>query len=138
MGTFDIFRRETADFTDALRAALPAFEPAVDLFVATIGETFSLAGDCAQRSIHELTTHAGNDVLDLLRDAASFRGRPMLRSARSLFELRLGLIEAVTATDGHDRYVDHKHLTAMAYANDQIFVTMLRGNDRRAETHRRN
>lgn len=85
-----------------------------------------------------LVTQAVNDFSDLLADIEMGRGRPAMRSLRSIFESLITMLDITDpASDAIDRYEEHYGVARYQAATMRAGLTGLTGNDLRAECHRR-
>jgi len=73
----------------------------------------------------------------LLYDVAYGRGRPALRTTRSLIDLAVTMADITTDPDLAERYARHEFVTATQVAETSAGLANLRGNDLKAERHRR-
>lgn len=109
--------------TEGLMRAMPAF---VDALHAEGTEALSAA-----------VSQAINDLVDLLHDVLLGRGRSAIRSARSLYELLVTVYDITGSAEDAQRYVDHKSILKHQEWLLDLPESALRGNDRKAEAHRR-
>ncbi len=84
-----------------------------------------------------LTNQATNDFLDLLYDLAHGRGRPALRSTRSLFELLVTAHDVVSSPELAERYAAHRWVTIRDAAKLPFEADALSGSERRSVNHAR-
>lgn len=94
------------------------------------------SSDEDNEALHVITTQAVNDFLDLLFDALNGRGRPALRSARSLFELLIAARDVGGSSDLSSRYLDQRWIAARLESTLDLELNELPGRDRKAEEHR--
>jgi hypothetical protein len=94
--------RELAGLVPELAAKIENGAACVQPFVHRIVGTNSTG-----ESQKLIVTQAANDYLDLLFDVSCGRGRPALRTARSLLEHMVALRDVGGSTSLSDRYVEH-------------------------------
>jgi hypothetical protein len=93
--------------------------------------------DGPHRAVSVVLTQATNDLIDLLFDSCSGRGRPALRAARSLYELAVTLPEVVGDDARAERYMDHLAVAVASEAKLARPERALRGPARRRYARRR-
>jgi hypothetical protein len=92
------------DIHEELGDALPFTHEAISLADQT---------DATQRARGRILAQASNDYLDLLYEATCGRGRPALRTARTLFEHLVNYRSIDTDSAMAERYCDHESLGAV-------------------------
>lgn len=120
--------RRLPDFHQTVERCASSLQPFVQRFVGS-----GTVGD-AQMTI---VTQAVNDFLDLLFDISRGRGRPALRTARSLFEHLTTLRDVANHQSEADRYLAHlvvaKHWQSLLTLPEKS----LSGSDRKSMVHQR-
>lgn len=100
-----------------------------------IGETGNADTDRA-RAVQAIFTQASNDFVDLLFDAASGRGRPAVRAARTLFEHQLAALDVEADPELAHRWLDHLPMAGLAEAKLSLPEKHLRGTILKGFRHR--
>lgn len=122
---------------DALATAVPDIVPFVR---RVVDESTALAmnfyrenpGPAATMIVNQAT----NDLHDLLLEALELRGRPSVRSARSMVEHAINLRDVVSSSANADRYLAQTAVAGSLEAEAEIGISWLSGATRKAELFR--
>lgn len=85
---------------------------------------------------HVTSSLASNDLLDLLTELLSGRGRPAARSMRNLFEHLITMLDVTSDSATGERFLAHRPLVRQVEAELEFEWRALSGNERKAEQHR--
>ena len=96
----------------------------------------SIYGKESAERLGAVVNQMTNDFLDLLYDTTSGRGRPALKTSRTMIELLVTLADIRDDPGQASRYEDHAAVVLDNYARLGIELSALTGNERRAEQHR--
>lgn len=117
---------------------LPEYSRAVTEIRRELGVCNGQVHSSAYRGISLLTVQTANDFSDLLDDIGMGRGRPAMRSLRSIFESLITMLDIASGdSDAADRYEEHYAVVMYQAATMKAGLTGLTRNDLRAERHRR-
>ncbi|MCA1706717.1 MAG: hypothetical protein LC808_27015 [Actinobacteria bacterium] len=98
---------------EMLRQSLPDLEPLLLDTYLWVNEVVKFGHG---REPAEHPPEAALDFLDLITDICRGRGRPALRSARSLFELLITLHDITSSPDLAERYFRHQFVVSQQMA----------------------
>lgn len=128
---------------NAISKRAPKWREAADAALAEISDVTGvvITALAARRSPQALASQgiylqAANDFTDLIVDAGQGRGRPALRSARTLFEHQIGMLDVNGDPDLADRWLDHQAISRALEPELGEVETRLRGNVVRSYRHR--
>lgn len=107
---FRAFVHQTCGMADAILDAVPQLDEAAEELRRRIADWIGVVINApdALVGVTLASSQAGNEVLDLLFDCCTGRGRPALKASRSLFELLLTMKDIVSDTAACERYEDHR------------------------------
>lgn len=109
-GLFGAYIRESQELANALLAAIPELDEAAaatrDAIADWIGIVIHAPNAAAGVSL--AAAQSVNEMMDLLVECVNGRGRPALKSCRSLFELMLTMKDVIADPVARERYEDHR------------------------------
>ena len=121
-----------ASVEEELRARNPSFLDAVARLANALTALATYAAPSeidGPRSLHRIINQAINDMLDLLYDVSRGRGRPAARTARSLFELVIAMLDVLDDEEMDQRYHNH-WMIAGTLVSPIREIALLDGTDR--------
>jgi len=129
--------RQSRMLYDALTIAVPDIVPFVR---NAVDESTALAMNLYRENPGPATTmivnQATNDFHDLLLEALELRGRPAVRSARSIIEHAINLRDVVSSGANADRYIAQTAVAGSLEGDAKIGISLLSGVTRKAELFR--
>ncbi|HEV2809324.1 MAG TPA: DUF5677 domain-containing protein [Acidimicrobiales bacterium] len=126
-----------------IAARAPTWRQAARQVVGELGVATRLVIDATgsahtapARAVQAIFLQASNDYLDLLFDAASGRGRPATRAARTLFEHELDALDIEADSELATRWLDHLPMAGLAQAKMSLPEKHLHGKALKSFRHR--
>lgn len=125
------------EIREMVRQSLPDLEPLLLDTYLWVNEVVKFVHGInhGPKGLSALVTQAANDFLDLITDICRGRGRPALRSARSLFELLITLHDITSSPELAERYFRHQFVVAQQIATLDMGEDILPRKQRRAALH---
>ena len=111
-----------AEIGREIHLALPTLRPRLEALFPPLHEFIAFVHGIAKEpvGISTIVNQAVNDLTDLVLDTSTGRGRPALRSTRSLFELLVTLRDVLAMPELGQRYEDFRFVVEVLQAELQV------------------